>query len=157
MSEKTMELIPLSAGTLEYLRVLRNMNRECFFDSHEITKQEQLEWYRAYLEDWWDVTYIITVDSEPVGVMAVYNINTKEKTAEVGRVMVDRSHRRLGYAGTALKLVMKYAMKELGMDTLCVYTKTNNDSAVALFESVGFEFKISLLAKAKGARYGEFS
>ena len=135
-----LELIPLSPGNVDFARRIRNRYRDNFIDSHEITREEHLAWFARYLDNFWDVTYVIDVGGVSIGTIAICSINTVARTADIARVVVDEDHRRQGIASKAMGLVMDYSKKHLDVDTLHTKVRTTNVPALGLFSKAGFTF-----------------
>jgi len=135
---KQLELIPLSSGTVEFARQLRNKHRKWFFHSEEISKQTHIAWYRKYIEDWWDVMFIIHLDGKPIGTIAIYNIDTSKRTAEVGRLIIDEPYQRQGYGTAAIKLILDYGRETLNVLDFYLSLKSDNWDAMNLYKKAGF-------------------
>ena len=133
-----LELRPVSSGDMGFLRGLRNENREWFFDSRELTKQDQLKWFHRYVNDWWDVMFIISIDGTDIGTAALYGIDMNKKEAEVGRIIIAKDHRRKGYARTALKLLIDHGRQLFSIERFRLSFTLENMVAFNLYRKLGF-------------------
>ena len=133
-----LELRPVSSGDMGFLRKLRNENREWFFDSKELTKQDQLKWFHRYVNDWWDVMFVISIDGTDIGTAALYGIDMNKKEAEVGRIIIAKDHRRKGYARTALKLLIDHGRQLFGIERFRLSFTLENMAAFNLYRKLGF-------------------
>ncbi|KKQ52423.1 MAG: GCN5-related N-acetyltransferase [Parcubacteria group bacterium GW2011_GWD2_38_11] len=81
--------------------------------------------------------YCIKLDNLPIGYVVLMNIQSK-----IGRVvmMVDEPFTKKGYGFQSLSLLEEEAGK-LGVEKLTLEVRTDNASAVALYEKSGFNLK----------------
>ena len=136
-----LELRPISSGDVGFLLQLRNENHEWFFGSKEIERQEHLEWFRRYVEDWWDVMFVISADGTDIGTIALYDIDTRRKEAEVGRIIIDKAYRRKGYAAASLKLVIDHGQELFGIEHFRLSFTLGNVAALNLYKKLGFTIR----------------
>ncbi len=88
-------LTPMTAQDSEKYRMLRNRddNKNFFFSSRSISLEQQIIWYRNYLED--DKQYMFSVYEANsmlfIGGIGLYNIDYQKGNAELGRILIDRN------------------------------------------------------------------
>lgn len=125
---------------IDWLRETRNKYRESFFDSAEISNEQQRMWYRDYKELGTDRMYIVELkDSTPIGTIAIYNIDIGRRTAKLGRFLLMAEYRGKGYAEEAAKLAVDIAMNDIRLFKLNVEVYLENMDAIAIYARVGFK------------------
>lgn len=132
-------LEPLTLKFVENIRVLRNKNRFFFIDNQLISKEQQNMWYQKYLLKDDDIMFVIlSKNKEFLGNIGLYNINLDTKTAEFGRVIVDKIAPK--YTGTnAIKGILSFAKKTLGLNCIYCSVLLNNEKAKSIYKKLGFE------------------
>lgn len=139
---KQSQLRRIDFTDLERMRTWRNRPeiRQWFFDSAEITPEQQEEWFDRYLKAGGDETFIIeTHEGKPIGVISLYNIDGQNEQAEAGRVMIgDPEYAGKCYASDALRTLVEYATKSLGLRRVHAKIRHDNESSIRLFKNSGF-------------------
>lgn len=100
----------------------------------------------SYLEDAHDVLanlqirfMIIHKESEqPLGTIDLFEINFKNKRAEIGILIADKINREKGFAKEALLLIEKYTKNKLKLDQLYCTIHSDNTPSISLFESASY-------------------
>lgn len=82
---------------------------------------------------------IIEVDSNPVGLIGLLDIDQKNKKAEYYITIGDRNFLGKGIAYQATKLLLEYAFRELRLNRVFLFTEYDNVAAQLLFEKIGFK------------------
>ena len=87
-------LLPLGEEHIESLRLLRNRpeNRVWFFDSAEITPEQQKAWFASQQTVEGDYMFAVFSKQDPgvfLGAVAIYHYNREESSFEVGRLLLD--------------------------------------------------------------------
>ena len=137
-------LKPLEQKNIEDLRNLRNKeeNRKCFIYQKEITKEEQENWYKKYLEKEEDVMFSAFLkenEEYPVGFAALYDIDKNSKKCEFGRIIVDKSKvskKGIGYQIT--KCLCDIGFQDLGLDLIYLEVFSDSIPALKTYLKVGF-------------------
>ena len=75
---------------------------------------------------------------EPVGTISTHRCNPHHGTFTYG-LDVAREHRRNGYAGEAILLVLKYYFEELRYQKVTVAVYSDNTASIQLHEKLGFQ------------------
>lgn len=130
----------ITVDDLSLLLRWRNENREWFGDSRKLTKEEHAAWFARY-DDEYDQDTAVTsiVDNESgvyIGCLSIYNI--RGPTAEIGRIVVDKPYRRLGYATQMVKEAMIWASMRYGVHSFHLTVKGDNHAAIAVYRKCGF-------------------
>ena len=74
---------------------------------------------------------------EVVGIADVVCFDAKNLRAEVGLV-IERAHRRHGYATQALAQIMDYSLRVIHLHQLYAFVPVDNQPSLALFSHAGF-------------------
>ena len=77
-------------------------------------------------------------DGEPVGSISTHDCNPRDGTLSYG-VDVAPEQQRQGYAGEAIRLVLKYYFEELRYQKVTVPVHSDNPASIRLHESLGFQ------------------
>lgn len=131
-------LKPISAKDLEFLRCLRNENRQYFLNNTYITKSDQIKWFKIYKKKDNDRMFILVDGKKKIGMGAIYNIDNKNKSAEIGRFVIGAVYQRKGYGGILLRKIQKAAFEELGLKKLRASVFSDNKKAISLYKKNGF-------------------
>lgn len=129
-------LEPLDPSGLEFIRSLRNANRQWFFHSEPIDYKQHLAWYRKYLDSF-NLFWVIWYEGVKVG-----SINRKFikwtrdgwPIYEIGNLMILPAYRKHGLMLDAMQMVTS-------LDKQAFYVaqvKPNNRASLALFKRAGF-------------------
>ncbi|TFJ94167.1 GNAT family N-acetyltransferase [Lentibacillus salicampi] len=81
--------------------------------------------------------FILTNDDEPLGFVALYEIEQRHRNAEFA-IIIDPAHQGNGYAGTATKLAADYAFSVLNLHKLYLIVAKANKKGRHVYEKVGF-------------------
>jgi RimJ/RimL family protein N-acetyltransferase len=74
---------------------------------------------------------------EIVGMMSLRNVNRHDRNAEIG-YWVGKPFQRRGYAGEALRLILKFAFSELRLVRVYAVVHQQNIGSIRLLEKIGF-------------------
>jgi RimJ/RimL family protein N-acetyltransferase len=132
-------LEPLGKRHLEWLRCLRNANREWFNDSRLIeTHEQQYRWFREST-DRGDLNLVIRdADSDDlVGFISVYEI-LPGGSAVIGRMMIGEKFKRQSYMERAIIRVFDICKYAMAMSHLNLEVKSENIPARQLYSKLGF-------------------
>lgn len=136
---KDIDIRPLAADECELLRELRNKNREYFFSSAEISREQQADWYRKYLEKENDYVFSVYCNDIWIGSASLYNIKNDE--GEFGRIVIDGSRAQKKGLGTqAVEAVCKIGFDRLELKRISLEVLSDNKRAVRAYEKAGFRF-----------------
>ena len=82
--------------------------------------------------------FVIDLDGIAIGCIDLYEYNWQKQNAGVG-IVVLKKYRRKGFAKQALKVLIKYAWKELRLNQLHTGIFSDNKASLTLFKFVGFQ------------------
>ena len=131
----------LEKKDLRFLRRLRNENRQYFLDNSYVSKPAQHKWFNQYRRKTDDYMFILEDGKVRVGVGAIYNINLVNKTAEIGRFVVDKQFHGKGYGKLMLNKILSVSKNELRLSKLKLEVYKDNKRAVDLYQSAGFKIQ----------------
>lgn len=132
------KLKPITIGDLEFLRKLRNENRQYFLDSNYIADLDQKKWFKNYRKKDNDWMFVLMDGKKRMGTGAIYHINTKNRSAEIGRFAVDSKYQGKGYGKILLEKIERTAFGELRLKKLTLSVLADNGKAVSLYEKYNF-------------------
>lgn len=131
---------PVDENDIEWLRETRNKHRDSFFDSHEITTEQQKAWYTKYRESGTDHMFQVALKSgEAIGTIALYDIDISNRTAKLGRVLLLEEFRQHGYAEEMVKTILKLAFETIRLYKVKVEVHLDNINAIAIYARAGFK------------------
>ena len=113
---------------------------------------------RDYLARWEDPnvkTFIMEAESEPIGMVTLYDF--RQSGCELGIKIGPKDLRGKGYASEAVSLLVSYAFDTLGLEKVRGSTLAHNRRMRRVFEKNGFE-RVgdgSLLSRYDNRRYTE--
>lgn len=134
----------LEKGDIENLRILRNKQRNWFIYSEEITNEDQIKWFESYKINKNDYMFSIHPINEQdrfIGAVALYEINEESKTAEFGRLLIDKEavkKKGLGYDATMCACSIGF--EQLGLNKILLEVFEENISAIKTYQKAGFDF-----------------
>ena len=132
-------LRPISSKDMELLRKWRNAYATSFGDGGFITKEQQRIFYDRYQESNTDKMFMIELlDGTALGTIALYNISTPDRTADIGRVIVIDEYRGNGYAEEAVKIVCSIA-DDMRLYKTRVWAYLDNLDAISIYSRCGFK------------------
>lgn len=139
--DKLVTLRSIREDDLSLMREWRNKDhiRKWFFDSRIITPEMQQKWYESYQKRDDDQMFIISTSSVEIGIVALYCIDRVRRRVQFGRFLIgEDEYRSQGYACEAIRLLLKYAFEELGLEEVYLELLSCNEVALNLYEKVGF-------------------
>ena len=115
--------------------------RRQFFSKTMLTLADQERWHEAYQRDESDMTFVLQLKSGiPIGMIGLYRIDRRAKTAEFGRLLIgEKSYRGKGFAEEACRLLLDYGFDQLKLETIDLEVYDSNLPAIALYDRLGFE------------------
>jgi diamine N-acetyltransferase len=113
-----------------------------FFEYEPLSLEMQKRWFEGFLSRADEKLWIAeeTETSEPIGTIGLGRIDWPSRKAELGRVLVFPSDRRgKGYGRAVCRLAIGYAFGHLNLHRLWLEVFANNEPAVGLYRSLGFQ------------------
>lgn len=109
------------------------------------------KWLENLLADSNKVFFIIESDNKPVGSIQLIDIHPIHRNAELTVRIGDKNHRGKGIGSKALKILCRYAFKDLGLVRVWLRVFSTNELAIAAYKKAGF----SVEGKMEKAAYIE--
>jgi RimJ/RimL family protein N-acetyltransferase len=122
-----MRLRPLTRADLEIVRLLRNQNRDAFFDAREIAADRQIAWFETLPPT--SAFFVIEEDHRVVGTISV---KEQPDGREVGNLLLDPAYRGRG--------LMRQAVEQVTARPARYFTevKPDNRPSLNVFRAAGF-------------------
>lgn len=129
----------LARGDLENTLKWRNDDdsRSWFHYTEVIGPEQHQAWFDAYQAKTDDVVFVLDVDGVPCAQVALYDI--ADASAEFGRLVVDPDARGKGFGHLAMEMCLVAAKHRLGLSSVYLEVKDDNERAIAVYERAGFE------------------
>lgn len=135
-------LIPMTEADSEKYRLLRNLSEvRCWFEhSSVISAEKQQNWYLNYLKSSDEVMFSAYQLRGRVllGCNSLYHIDSINKNAEYGRIIVDKRFSGKGYGYKMTMAALKIAKEQLNLDSVYLSVYKENLQAIAVYRRVGF-------------------
>ena len=116
--------------------------RKWFFNSDVITPEQHRAWWERYIKKDDDFVFVIEETEtlkQPVGQVALYNIDWSAGTAEFGRLIIGAAEARgLGLAQLATTRVVDAALGPWQLKDVHLEVVPANDAALAVYRACGF-------------------
>jgi diamine N-acetyltransferase len=94
-------------------------------------------------KDFWEAKQlrliIESISEGPVGSIELFDFDPFHLRAGIGIIIFETTQRQKGIATQALKLIMEYALGELGIFQLYANISESNETSIALFTKLGFK------------------
>ena len=78
-------------------------------------------------------------EKAPVGVISLMNLSEANQSAELSVIVGSPEDRSHGYGAEAIKLIVRYAFEDLGLNRVGLSVFDFNDAAISTYERLGFE------------------
>lgn len=126
-----LKLIRLDIHTedLEFSFVLRNSNREFFFDSKPLTYLQHLAWHKRKLDDPFFGFFIIWKGNHRVGTIALEH---RPECTFLQNLCIHKDYRGQGIAKWAIKQLMRKNR------FIVAQVKPDNVNVIKMYEELGF-------------------
>jgi RimJ/RimL family protein N-acetyltransferase len=109
------------------------------YTNHEIGEEENNVWFDAMLADSSKVYWKIVADGIAVGSVFLTDVSSQGSSCEWGMYLADVNARGKGVAQAACALSFRHAFNELAVDVVTCEAVAQNENAIGLYESVGYE------------------
>ena len=132
------KLKPVDRDDIEFMRRIRNENRNFFISRQILSRKDQQRWFENYRKKDNDFTYIFKKADKRLGVGSIYNINNNKRNANIGRFVIDKTFQNQGYGKILLRKIEQIGFDKMGMETLNLEVLSDNISAIKLYKQAGF-------------------
>lgn len=140
-----LKLRQIEYNDLEKVMTWRNQDetRMCFLNSSIITWEQQLEWYKKYLDNDKDIMFIaeeIANTDSIIGTISLYNIDLDNQTAEFGRLIIgDLEYRNKGFGLECTNAICDFGFHQFGLKKLCSDLFEDNIRSLKMCKKAGFQ------------------
>lgn len=129
---------------INYIMIWRNNNeiRKWFFNSNTVTYEEQIMWYKSYINNQNEIMFIIDDKYQqiPIGTISITNINWDNSTGHIGRIMIGNFKvRGKGIGKESIESVSNFAFITLGLKKLYAEIYKDNISSIQSFKKAGYK------------------
>jgi len=104
-----------------------------------ITLAEEERWFRDYERRTDEQIFAIEVASTHVGNLGLHKIDRTHKKADVGIVIGESAYWSKGYGTEAMRIALRYAFGELGLNKVSLDVLEYNTRAIRTYERLGFQ------------------
>jgi RimJ/RimL family protein N-acetyltransferase len=108
---------------------------------HYVGRATEEEWLRkkgAFSPNEVNLAICLTQGDQHIGNIYLRNIDWVARNAELHIFIGDRENRARGYGQQAVRLLIAYAFKELGLLRLYLLVLADNPAAIRIYEKTGF-------------------
>lgn len=136
-------LIPFEEEHIEIVREwINNEDMTLYMGTRfPVSKNEQKIWYENVCNDKTKKKLIISdVSNKNVGMISLFNIDLKNRKAEIG-IYISPENQKRGYAKEAVGLMVDFAFGEMNMNKIYATIQSGNEASESLFVSVGFGYE----------------
>jgi len=123
------EIRSLTEDDLEFIRVLRNANRQWFLNSEPISSAAHRRWYRKIASDRNVVFYVLWIAGRRAG---TFSLTNRGDVVVVGNLLLARPYQGTGLMTAALRQMIEPNR------TYRAEIKPDNGRSVSLFARLGF-------------------
>lgn len=144
---------PLGKEDLEYIRIIRNKNKNAFLNNRTIGPTHHAKWYKSYKLNCCDVIFVVKdyYADERVGMLSIYDLNMVDQTCKIGRFIVEEEVRDGGIGSQMTKFAIEFAERVFKVHRILLEVKARNEIAHHIYKSSGFHE----VRRARGIIYME--
>ena len=154
LREQMREVERVYGGDVQLRRVEEPDIRRIWRWSNQVETRDLLHRPIHSLQEWTtdihrcladDDTYPFSVDKangEHIGFLVLRRLGKpwEKRDGELNFVIIDENHRELGYGTKTVKSALMRAFEDIGVDTVYLWTRCDNNAAIRCFEKCGFQF-----------------
>lgn len=125
----------------EFLRNIRNKNKQFFFKQNYITKTQHQEWLKQQNATKKCFIFIIFESQKQIklGTISLVNVDFKKRTAVLGRFILLEKYRYLGFGKLVVKKFEEIC-RNINIHKIMLYLRSGNKHALRLY--LNFNYKI---------------
>ena len=156
-------LVPMDSTHVDFITAIRSdwQNYEYFFDFHLASREQEAEWIARVTKDASQANFIIypaSCGDEPAGTISLTSIDRRSRNAEYGRIYLSPRFRGAGMIQHASSILLRFGFHELNLHKIYLRVFSDNERAVRLYRSLGFEHEGCLREQVyKDGRYRDVS
>ena len=104
-----------------------------------ISRTEQQQWYERTVNDKSKKKMIIeTFDGEPIGQISLMRIDQRNRSAEIGITIGEKSYWGQGIGYDATLTLLRFVFHEWGFHRVSLHVASFNERAIRLYKKLGF-------------------
>ena len=121
-----LELLPISMADIEKLRLWKNLNKEYFFLKKDITRKEQINWYKnTYIKETNNQIFIVKYQNIKIGTLG-YRLNNN--CWDIYNVVnINDEFKGKGIMSIALNKLIHYLKEQKNITIVAKVLITNNN------------------------------
>jgi len=99
------------------------------------------QWYERHAgtaQDSLVFTIVCKADGQPVGNIALQDVDYRNRTAEMGIYIGDAANRGRGYGSEATRMILAFAFRVLGLHNVMLRVYEYNEPALRVYRKAGF-------------------
>lgn len=104
-----------------------------------LSEDKTLIWYRNVIYKKDRIDFTIIYRHEPVGLIGLLNIDSKNKKAEFYVCLGEEKYKGRGISAVAADQLIRVGYEQFGLKKIYLFTEVGNVWAQKLFEKIGFE------------------
>lgn len=131
------EVKPDDRDIIRTWRNLPEVSRYMYTD-HYITPEEHSSWFEGIFRDKTRRYRIIVADSEDVGLVNLYDINSVHRRCYWAFYLASSSVRGKGVGSSVEYAILRMVFDEMGFNKLCCEVIASNEPVIRMHESFGF-------------------
>ncbi|MGP4933479.1 GNAT family N-acetyltransferase [Pseudoalteromonas nigrifaciens] len=137
MNDFRVELMCLkqAASRVKFLREKKTIKN--IFMEQPVSLEGTIEWCKKIINDRSRKDFVFLRDDTVLGFSGLVNISRADGRAEF-YIFISADEQGKGYGTAITKWLMAYAQVEMNLRKVSLYVTAGNESAIALYEKVGF-------------------
>lgn len=107
----------------------------------ELTVRQEEQWFKYIKDSNQDIVFAIleTASNTHIGNCALHKIDQKRRSCELGIVIGEKDYWDRGFGTDAVKVIVNFAIGELGLSKVWLNVYTYNQRAIKVYENCGFK------------------
>ena len=140
MNNSEVEFLPVTEADLETIRKWRNSPEvsQYMYTNDYITEQQQQQWFNRISEDKTQQYWVISYLGKKIGLVGIYNINTRFKSCHWTFYLGELAERGLKTGSKVEFKLIDYVFNILGFNKLIGEVFSFNQKGIAMHEKFGF-------------------
>jgi RimJ/RimL family protein N-acetyltransferase len=104
-----------------------------------LSMADEEAWYANMREDPNQMVFAIEIETgQLIGNLALMDLNWKDRRAELGIVIGDKSHWGKGYAQDAIQTLLAFAFRQMNLNRIYLRVFTDHAPAINAYRKCGF-------------------
>ncbi|GAB4542297.1 MAG: GNAT family protein [Anaerolineae bacterium] len=104
-----------------------------------LSMPDEEDWYRAVREDASQMVFAIETEAgQHIGNLGLMRLNWKDRSAELGIVIGNKSQWGKGYAQDAIQTLLNFAFEEMNLNRIYLRVYAGHTAAITVYRKCGF-------------------